>query len=129
MDPRAIRAGIGSGIVALVVGGVLGTYGGWAPVFNLAGNQLGSWALALALSTFLVYIYGYWFNAFLPGTAVVRGVTFGILVWILMLILGGVSNFFKEATYPDPAGPTVFLTLILHTVWGSILGLLYEVRQ
>ena len=128
MDPRAIRAGVGAGLVALLAGAALGTYGGWAPVFDLAGSQLGTWVLALALSTFLAYVYGYWFNAFLPGTAVVRGVAFGVLVWILMLILGGAFTFFKEATYPDPAGPTVFLTLVLHTVWGSLLGLLYEVR-
>jgi len=128
MDPRAIRAGVGASLAALLVGAAFGTYGGWAPVFDLAGSQLGSWAVAIVLGTVLAYIYGYWFNAFLPGTPVIRGVIFGVLVWILMLILGGVSSFFKEATYPDPAGPTVFLTLMLHVVWGSLLGILYEVR-
>ena len=128
MDPRAIRAGVGASVAALLVGAALGTYGGWSPVFNLAGTQLGFWALAIVLGTALAYIYGYWFNTFLPGTPVIRGVIFGLLVWILMLILGGVSAFFKEATYPDPAGPTVFLTLMLHVVWGAVLGILYEVR-
>jgi hypothetical protein len=128
MDPRAIRAGVGASLAALLVGAALGTYGGWAPVFDLAGSQLGSWAVAIVLGTVLAYIYGYWFNAFLPGTPVIRGVIFGALVWILMLILGGVSSFFKEATYPNPAGPTVFLALMLHVVWGSLLGILYEVR-
>ena len=128
MDPRAIRAGVGAGFVALLAGAALGTYGGWSAVFSLAPNDFGVWLLALALSVFITYVYGYWFNAFLPGGAVVRGALFGVLVWILMLILGGVSAFFKEATYPDPAGPTVFLALVLHLVWGTVLGTLYETR-
>src|SRR4030065_2554629 len=126
MDARTIKSGAGAGLIALLVGASLGTYGGWFAVFSLALNNFGFWILAVVLAVFAAYIYGYWFNAFLPGTPVIRGVTYGVLVWILMLILGGVSTFFKEATYPNPAGPTVFLTLILHVVWGSILGLLYE---
>jgi hypothetical protein len=128
MDPRVVRAGVGASVVGLLAGAALGTYGGWSPVFELAGSQIGFWVVAVVLGSVLAYIYAYWFNAFLPGTPVIRGAIYGILVWILMLILGGVSGFFKEATYPDPAGPTVFLTLVLHVVWGSILGLLYEVR-
>lgn len=128
MDSRVVRAGIGSGLVALLAGGVLGTYGGWSAVFELAANNFGFWVVAGALSVFVAYVYGYWFNAFLPGTTVVRGAIFGVLVWILMLILGGVFAFFKEATYPDPAGPVVFLTLILHVVWGGVLGFLYEAK-
>lgn len=126
MDPRAIRAGIGASLVGLFVGGVLGTFGGWAPVFALANSQVGFAIIAIVLGIVLAYIYGYWFNSFLPGTTVIRGAIFGVLVWILMLILGGVSVFFKEATYPDPAGATIFLTLVLHAVWGGVLGLLYE---
>lgn len=128
MDSRVVKAGIGSGLVALLAGAVLGTYGGWSAVFELAENNFGFWVVAVALSAFIAYVYGYWFNAFLPGTAVVRGALFGVLVWILMLILGGVFGFFKEATYPDPAGPVVFLTLVLHVVWGGVLGVLYEAK-
>lgn len=128
MDPRLVRAGVGSGFILLLSGFALGTFGGWSVVLSLAPNDFGFWVVALVLSTVVAYIYGYWFNAFLPGTPVVRGVIFGVLVWILMLILGGVSDFFKEATYPDPSGPTVFLTLLLHTIWGAALGILHEVR-
>jgi len=128
MDPRAIRAGVGASAVGLIVGGALGTYGGWAPVLSLANSQLGFVVIGVTLSIALTYIYGYWFSAFLPGTAVIRGVIYGVLIWILMLILGGVSSFFKEAIYPDPAGGIIFLTLVLHVVWGGVLGLLYESR-
>src|SRR4030067_3124415 len=128
MDARTIKSGAGAGLIALLVGASLGTYGGWSAFFSLALNNFGFWILAVVLAVFAAYIYVYWFNAFLPGTPVVRGAIFGVLVWILMLILGGVFGFFKEATYPDPAGPAIFLTLVLHVVWGSILGLLYEVR-
>ena len=128
MESRPVRAGIGAGIVGLLVGGVLGTYGGWSAVFSLAPTDIGLWVVAVTASVFITYIYGYWFNAFLPGSSITRGALYGVLVWILMLILGGVSAFFKEATYPDPAGPIVFLTLVLHLVWGTVLGILYETR-
>lgn len=126
MDPRAIRSGVGASVVGLLTGGILGGYGGWEPVFSLANTQIGFWVIAIVLGTVLAYIYGYWFNSFLPGSALIKGLIFGVLVWILMLILGGVSAFFKEATYPDPAGATIFLTLVLHGVWGAVLGILYE---
>ncbi|MEX0621792.1 MAG: hypothetical protein WD187_02275 [Candidatus Woykebacteria bacterium] len=128
MDSRTVRAGTGAGVVALLLGGALGTYGGWSAVFSLAANDVGFWLIAVSLSVFLAFIYGYWFNAFLPGTSTVRGATYGVLVWILMLILGGVFAFFREATFPDPSGPTVFLALILHVVWGAVLGVLFETR-
>src|SRR3989344_2825840 len=125
MDPRATRAGVGASAVGLIVGGALGTYGGWAPVLSFAGALFCFVVIGATLGIALAYIYGYWFSAFLPGTAVIRGVIYGVLIWILMLILGGVSSFFKEAIYPDPAGGIIFLTLVLHVVWGGVLGLLY----
>jgi hypothetical protein len=128
MDQRAIRAGVGATIVALLLGAALGTYGGWTPVFSLASTLFGFWLVAVILGIALAYIYGYWFNSFLPGTVIIRGIIFGVLVWILMLILGGVSSFFKTATYPNPAGSTIFLTLLLHAAWGAVLGILYETR-
>lgn len=128
MDPRTVRAGVGSGVVALLTGGALGTYGGWSAIYNLAPSEVGFWLIAITLSVFAAYIYAYWFNAFLPGTPVIRGALYGVLVWILMLILGGVFAFFKEAAYPDPSGPVIFLALVLHLVWGTVLGILFEAR-
>jgi len=128
MDARTVRAGIGAGIVALLAGAAVGTYGGWSAVYSLAENDLGFWLIALVLSLVAAYIYAYWFNAFLPGTAVLRGTVYGVLVWVLMLILGGVFAFFKEATYPDPSGPAIFLALVVHLVWGSVLGIIFEAR-
>ena len=128
MDPRTVRAGVGAGAVFLLAGAALGTYGGWSAVFSLASSDLGFWLVAVALSVFMTYVYGYWFNAFLPGTPIIRGTLYGVLVWILMLILGGAFAFFKEATYPDPSGPVIFLALVLHVVWGAVLGVLYEAR-
>ncbi|MEX0616459.1 MAG: hypothetical protein WD231_01440 [Candidatus Woykebacteria bacterium] len=129
MDLRVLKSGFGSAILALIVGGVLGTYGGWSAVLQLSSAQFGSWIIAVVLSVALAYIYSSWFNSFLPGTPTARGAIYGVLVWVLMLILGGVSVFFKEATYPEArAGQVIFLTLILHVVWGASLGLLHESR-
>ncbi|OGY29474.1 MAG: hypothetical protein A3F35_01925 [Candidatus Woykebacteria bacterium RIFCSPHIGHO2_12_FULL_45_10] len=128
MEARILRAGIGATAVGLIAGGALGSYGGWAPLLALSNNYLGVWVIAATLGVFLAYLYANWFDALLPGTTAVRGAIFGALVWVLLLILGGVSSFFKEAVYPDPAGSSLFLSLVLHLVWGSILGLIYEVK-
>ncbi|MDP2671643.1 MAG: hypothetical protein Q8P13_04280 [bacterium] len=126
LEARILRAGLGAAVFGLLVSGALGTSGGWSPVLSLTNNVLGVWIIAIVLSIFFAYIFTYWFDAFLPGSAVVRGAIFGALIWVLLLVLGGVSNFFKEAVYPDPAGASLFLSLVLHLAWGSVLSLLYQ---
>ena len=123
MDSKVIRAGINSAIVALLSGVVLGTFGGWGALFDLAPSFFGIVIMAAAFSIFLGYIYSYWFEDFLPGTALVKGALFGILIWLVLLILGGVSDFFKEAVYAGNNGQILFLALINHFVWGSSLSI------
>jgi hypothetical protein len=126
MDAKSLRAGIYAGIVGLLSGSVLGTFGGWSPVLNLPTNPIGVWVLALGLSVALAYIYAYWFASFLPGTAVLRGAIYGVLLWIVLLILGGLTSFFKEAVYPVNSGPVLFLSLVVNIFWGAALGYFAE---
>ncbi|OGY24605.1 MAG: hypothetical protein A2Y57_02055 [Candidatus Woykebacteria bacterium RBG_13_40_7b] len=127
MVPRSFIAGTGATIVGLLVGGVLGTYGGWTPLLDLANTLIGSWIIAITLGVILVYLYGYLgFVNFLPGTAATKGVIYGLLVWVLLLIIGAIAPYFKDAVYTQPVGTTLFNTAILHIVWGSVLGYLYE---
>lgn len=128
-DSRIIRSGVGAGIIALLASSVLGGFGGWNPVVSLANNQFGGWLIVTLLSVVMSYIFGYFFHDFLPGTATIRGAIFGVLVWILLLVLGGVSAYFNEAVYPNPAGTSLFLSLLLHLAWGGTLGLLYESKS
>lgn len=126
MDSKVIRAGINSAVITLLSGTILGTFGGWSAVYNLAPNLFGIVILASVFSILLCYIFSYWFADFLPGTSLLKGALFGILVWIAFLILGGVSTFFKDAVYASNSGQILFLALINHLIWGAILSIFLE---
>jgi hypothetical protein len=123
MDAKVIRSGINSAIIFLLVGTALGSFGGWSALVELSSNFFGVLIIAGVLSTLLGYIYSYWFDDFLPGTTLMKGVLFGTLVWISFLIVGGVTEFFKEAVYAGNNGQYVFLSLVSHVVWGGSLSL------
>ncbi len=129
LDTKIVRAGINSAVVALVVGTALGTYGGWSAIFNLTNNVFGVVTLAVVFSVALGYIYSYWFANFLPGTIIIKGALFGILLWITFLILGGLSGFFKDAVYADNSGKILFLSLVVHCVWGATLSNFVEAKN
>lgn len=124
MDSKNLRIGLYSGALAIVVGTALGTYGGWLPLANQSNNLVGAAIIGLVFSILLAYIFGHYFVNFLPGTPLVKGVIFGILIWLIFLILGNLGNFFKDAVYPlENKETALFLSLVLHTVWGAAVGL------
>lgn len=129
MDTKITRSGIFAAIILLLVGLAFNTYGGWEPIFKLPGNTAGAVLLALTFSALLSYIYFYWFNNFLPGTAVIRGALFGCLVWTFFLVLGGLSSFFKDAVYPQTNTSVIFLSLVLDVIWGSSLATFLESKS
>lgn len=129
MDSKIIRAGINSAILALLSGAALGTFGGWGAIFELSPTFFGVALIAVTFSTLLGYVYSYWFAEFFPGTSVIKGALFGILVWIVFLILGGVSTFFKDAVYAGNSGEILFFSLINHCVWGSSLSLFLDSKN
>lgn len=129
MDTKITRSGIYAAVILLLVGLVFKTFGGWTPIYQLPGNIFGAAVLAVAFSVFLSYVYYYWFNNFLPGTPVIRGALFGCLVWIFFLVLGGVSNFFKDSVYPQTDSAPIFLSLVLNIIWGSFLATFLESKS
>ena len=133
---RGILAGIVATIMLslLIVGlGVAGV----VPEFNLI-SEIFSVLLRLGLSPtpfmpwvvhFLIgaVIYGMAFVALepiLPGNSLLEGVTFGVLIWLLMLIvfipLAGHSLFGL-----DFSGEAIAVMLGLNVFYGAILGLTY----
>ncbi len=60
----------------------------------------------------------------LPGAAVVKGLLFAVIAWLAMMIvfmpLAG-QGFFGLKEGP----PAVVATLVLHLVYGAVLGLIY----
>lgn len=130
MDTKIIRAGIVSGTTLLLVGLLIGTYGGLDPVLKLTNNFLGASLLVLVLSILFTYIYAHWFANFLPGSILTKGFLFGGLVWTVFLILGGLFTFFKASVYPDinPAN-NLFLSLVLFCIWGAFSSISLETKN
>lgn len=122
MDSKNLRVGFNSSIVALLAGAAIGTFGGWLPLVNQSENLLGKVLIGILFSVGLTYLYSQYLANFLPGTALLKGVLFGILVWIAFLIVGNLA-FFKEAVYPAADKERfLFLSLVVHLSWGAALG-------
>lgn len=129
MDAKLIRSAIYSSLVFLLCGLGLRGYGGWNPIFELTGNIFGSFLIIVIFSIALGFIYSKWFANFLPGTTLIKGALFGILVWAIFLILGGVADFFKDSVYPRDEISLIFLALVLHSIWGSALTLFLDSKS
>jgi len=128
MDLKLIRAGINSAIIALLSARVLGTFGGWRAILDLPENIFGAVLIACILSTALGFVYHKWFADFLPGSPLVKGVLFGSLLWIVFLILGSLTEFFKESVYNNNNFSLLFLSLMNHWVWGGSLTIFLETK-
>ena len=129
MDSKILRSGTLAAVALLLSGVFIGSYGGWEPMINLPGNILGAVVVALVVSIFLVFVFSSWFSNFLPGSILAKGVLFGVLVWAVFLILGGLLPFFKEAVYPNTnPGSALFVSLILSSIWGAIASLSLEMK-
>lgn len=130
MDSKILRSGAISAVVLLFVGTFISSYGGWEPLINLPGNILGAAIIAIVLSIFSVFIFSTWFANFLPGSTLVKGVLFGVLVWSVFLILGGLLPFFKDSVYPSTnPGNALFVSLLLFSVWGATASLSLEMKS
>lgn len=61
---------------------------------------------------------------YLPGPAVVKGLTFGVIAWLAMMIL--FMPVAGHGLFGASLGlPAVVATLVLHIVYGAILGVTY----
>lgn len=121
IDTKVLRAGTVSAFVLLFAGLLIGTYGGWQPIFALADSLVGVALVGIALSVFLLFVYQQWFANFLPGSSLSKGALYGFLVWALFLILGGLFPFFKESVYPNQEPfANLFLSLVVLSLWGAI---------
>lgn len=126
MDNRIIRSSVYAATLALLVGSVFNNFGGWQSLFKIASNFIGVWVLAVVFTTILAFIYRSWFANFLPGSVLLRGALFGSLVWIGFLILGGLLPYFKENVYQINLGNGLFISLVLHWIWGGALSTFLE---
>ncbi len=134
---RAILAGIIATIVVSLIL-VAQSYFGILPQFQLIaewerllqsfGLPAGAWEAWIAHVVVGTVFYGVVFAALepiLPGNGLVEGLTFGILAWLVMMLV-----FMPLAGYGVFAatlGATVIVaTLCLHLVYGAVIGVGYK---
>lgn len=123
MVGATIVAGFVSTIVGLFIGAAFGNLGGWEPILAQAETQLGSWILAVFLGIVFALIYVYLgFMTFLPGITPVKGAIYGILLWILLVIVGAFNLSVSLAVFSNP-----FTGVVLHLIWGATLAMVYQI--
>lgn len=131
----AIGKGLVAGFVATIVISILMVLKnavGLIPQFDLVGvvaqisgmqgNRLGGWILHFLIGTVAWGILFVWLIPLLPGgSRWVKGISFGILAWVLMMI--SVAPAAGMGVFAASAGISVAIwTLILHLVFGAVLG-------
>lgn len=127
MHNRIVSAGLVSSIIALVVGSVFNTYGAWGLMLTQAETTAGRWIIAMAIGIFLAWVYSFFrSNFFVASTPAFRGVAFGLIIWIVTLILATLIEEFRVFAFKVPVGSTLFLTAIFHALWGGVLASVYE---
>lgn len=63
----------------------------------------------------------------LPGSGWLKGLLYGFLWWlVVLLVIGSIAGALGAENLPQPASFGAIVTVILlHLVWGFLLGVLY----
>lgn len=127
MQNRILSSGFVSTVAALIVGSVFGTYGAWGLLLTQSETTAGRWLIAISIGVFLAWLYSFFRRTFfitsLPAS---RGVIFGLLIWLVTLILATLIEEVRIFAFKVPVGSTLFLTAILNAVWGGVLATTFE---
>lgn len=91
-------------------------------MMGLPANPAVGWMLHFLIGTVLWGIGFALFYKVLPGgSAVVKGIGFGVLAWVLMMLIpmpmAGAGLFGMKMGMMAPV-----MTLVLHLIWGAALG-------
>lgn len=122
VNNSTLAPGFISAIIALITGQTFGTLGGWEPILGQAQTPAGAWILAIFFGITLAQIYtNFGFSQLLPGNTLTKGVTFGFLVWVVILIIGAFWTPVSLAIFS-----ATFTGIILHLIWGATLVFFLE---
>lgn len=129
MSQKGLVAGFLASIIGLIFGQAVGGLGIWNAVAEAAKTPAGGWLVLLVIGTALGYVYSYFgFDKLFGKEALVKGVAYGILVWIVTLILAAIFPTLGQVAFADPIRANLFLQALTHLVWGASLGLIYQSR-
>lgn len=94
---------------------------------QVAKTPLGGWLLLLLIGSCLGYLYSYLgFNKLFGKEVTIKGAAYGVVVWIISLIVASNFPYLGNATFVEPIRTTLFLQVATSIVWGAALGLFFE---
>ena len=141
MADESIKSGLTAGFAAsaaigalMVIKGQLGILPALNPIADIvavADRYTGlqfppslGWVVHFFIGTVIWGILYTWIRKILPGPAVVKGLIFGLLAWLAMMIVfmpvAGHGLFGLSLGIAVPGA-----TLVLHLVFGAVLGAVY----
>jgi hypothetical protein len=139
---RAVLAGISAWVVFVIILYVLPSVG--VPKMDLPemlGGLFGLSSLAMGWVIFFVagvvfaLLYAYWFVSHLPGLGWQRGLIYGIVPWLVMMVIVAPLLPVLNPMMMAKTAPGFFFanmgmiatigSLIAHMIWGIVLGSVY----
>jgi len=105
---------------------VIAMLGGMSERMMGVGGAGVAWLIHFLIGTVLWGVLFALLHDVLPGTGpIVKGISFGVLAWLLMMILpmpmAGAGFFGMAMGMMAPV-----MTLVLHVIWGAVLGAVFR---
>ena len=127
MGQKGLIAGFYASIIALIFGSLVGGLGVWSVFAATSKTVLGGWLILLVIGSALGYLYSFVnYDKFFKKEFVVKGAAYGIVIWIITLILAGIFPILGQVAFAQPLRTVLFVQALTHLVWGAILGYLFQ---
>ena len=127
MGQKGLIAGFYASIIALIFGSLVGGLGVWSVFAATSKTVLGGWLILLVIGSALGYLYSFVnYDKFFKKEFIVKGAAYGIVIWIISLILAGIFPILGQVAFAQPLRTVLFVQALTHLVWGATLGYLFE---
>ena len=102
-------------------------------MFGMNSIALG-WIMHLMIGLILALVYVYWLARFLPGQGWLRGLLFGLVPWIVMMVMvAPMLPMLNPSMAKMPPGfffanlgaGAIMGSLVAHLIFGAVLGAIY----
>jgi len=127
LGQKGLIAGFYASIIALIFGSLVGGLGVWSVFAATSKTVLGGWLILLVIGLALGYLYSFInYDKFFKKEYIVKGTAYGVVIWLITLILAGIFPILGQAAFAQPLRTVLFVQLLTHLVWGATLGYLFE---
>lgn len=95
---------------------------------GLPGTPVVGWLLHFLIGVVVWGLLFVWIGTKLPGGRIVQGIEFGVLAWVLMMVI--VFPIAGAGLFGLNIGPPAAIaTLVLHLIYGAALGWMYQTLE